>query len=354
MKKKICIVTGTRAEFGLMHKIIDKLNESFFFEIKLVVTGAHLSKLHGFTINNIKKHNVPIDYELNMLLSNDDSTSIVKSIGVEILSLADYFKYNKFDAVMILGDRYELLGVVLTALIYQVKIIHIGGGDKTEGAYDNDIRNAITQLSDLHFVTCDESKNNVLSLGKKNVYVVGNPGLENLINFVPSEKIINNYILFIYHPETKANENLSSNIKILENMINHVLSNNMNIIVIGSNADNNNIDITNMYKKFFGKITYFDSLDRHEYLSCIYHCGLFIGNSSSGIYEAPYFKKYVINIGDRQTGRLMSKNIINSKYDFHEITNHIDQYFGKNTNGEHVYPVLPSSEIITNILINHL
>jgi GDP/UDP-N,N'-diacetylbacillosamine 2-epimerase (hydrolysing) len=353
MNKKICIITGTRSEYGLLKNVIIKLKSNPYFNIKLVATGSHLSKLHGYTIDYIKQ-DVIVDYELNMLLSNDSNISIGKSLGIEMIGLSEYFGNNKFDAVMILGDRYEMLSVATIATIFQIKIIHLCGGDISEGAYDDNIRHAISQLSDVHFVTCQESKKMVESFGKNNVYLVGNPGLEDLLNFYPNKKIHENYIMFVYHPETKNLNEMDKDLNVIKDIFNYILKLNQKLIVIGSNADNQNNKIRELYQSFNNKICYYESTDRHNYLSLAYHCNLFMGNSSSGLYEIPFFKKYIINIGNRQKNRRNINNVINIECKFDNIKKSIDEYLGKHGDNEGCYPVLKSSRLIEDILISVL
>jgi GDP/UDP-N,N'-diacetylbacillosamine 2-epimerase (hydrolysing) len=353
-KKQICIITATRAEYGLLKNIIISLDEQYYYDTKIIVTGSHLSKLHGYTIDNIKNDNIKIDYELDMLLASDTNQAIGKSISVEIMGLSDYFKNNKFDYLILLGDRYEILAAALVATIFQIKIIHFCGGDTTEGAYDEDLRNAITQLSHIHFVTCDESKKKVESFGKNNVFIVGNPGLEYLLDFKPSPKQYNNYVMFVYHPETKNLDNMDRDLIEIEKVFDYILDKGLNLIIIGSNADNSNIKIKNLYNKYKNKIIFFDSVDRQQYLSLAYHCDLFAGNSSSGPYEISTFNKYIINIGDRQKGRRNINNVINVKCKFEEIKECIDNYFGKTIISEGGFPILKTSKLVNDILNNIL
>jgi GDP/UDP-N,N'-diacetylbacillosamine 2-epimerase (hydrolysing) len=344
----LCIVTGTRAEYFLLKPIIISLSE--MYNVKLVVTGSHLSRIHGFTVNDIKKDNIKIDYEIEMLLSNDSNVSIGKSIGLEIISLSEYFNKNKFDGLILLGDRYEILSAALIATIFRIPIIHFCGGDTSEGAYDNDIRNAITQLSSIHFVTCEESKQKVISLGKDKVYVVGNPGLEYLLDFKADTVDINNYIMFVYHPETKNLGNMDNDLNEIDKVFQYVFDKNINIVVIGSNADNDNFKIKNLYQKFGSRIIYFDSVDRQKYLSLAFHSELFMGNSSSGIYEIPFFNKCVINIGDRQKGRRNISNVINVECNYDEIIKCVTNYFGKKIISEGGFPILRASSMVCDIL----
>jgi GDP/UDP-N,N'-diacetylbacillosamine 2-epimerase (hydrolysing) len=351
--KNICIVTGTRAEYGLLKPIIEKLLENKNFNVKIIATGSHLSKLHGFTIENIK-NNFEVDYELNMLLANDSNIAIGKSLGIGLIGLSDYFGKNKFNGIILLGDRYEILGVATIATIFQIKIIHMCGGDTTEGAYDDNIRHAISQLSQIHLVTCEEAKKKIRSFGLNNVYVVGNPGLECLINFKPNKKIYENYIMFVYHSETKSLENMENDLIAIENTFKYIIDKKINLLVIGTNADNQNDKIKNLYNKYKDSIIYYESLDRIEYLNCAYHCNLFMGNSSSGIYEIPFFKKYVINIGNRQKGRREINNVINVECDFEKIKNAINIYYGKMGNNNGSYPIMNTCELIENLLMEKL
>jgi GDP/UDP-N,N'-diacetylbacillosamine 2-epimerase (hydrolysing) len=344
----VCIITGTRAEYFLLKPIIISLSK--IFNIKLVVTGTHLSKMHGYTIQNIQNENIEINHQIDMLLTNDNNISIGKSIGLEIISLSDYFNNHKFDGLILLGDRYEILSAALVATIFRIPIIHFCGGDTTEGAYDDDIRNAISQLSSIHFVSCYESKNKVESFGKSKVYVVGNPGLEYLLDFKADPIKYNNYIMFVYHPETKNLDCMNNDLDEIKKTFDYILSQKINLVVIGSNADNDNHKIKKLYDRFNDKIKYFDSVDRQQYLSLAYHSALFMGNSSSGIYEISYFNKYVINIGDRQKGRRNINNVINVKCEFNKIRDNVNKYFGKSIKSEGGFPVLKTSNLVSDIL----
>lgn len=346
----LCIITGSRAEYGLLKNIIIKLSK--IHNVKLVVTGTHLSKIHGYTINNIKQDEIAIDYELNMLLADDNAKSVSKSIGVEILGLSDYFCNNKFDYVMVLGDRYEILSVVLVATIFQIKIMHFCGGDITEGSYDNDIRHAITQLSHIHLVSCEESKQKVESFGKKNVFVVGNPGLEYLLDFKPDIRKYFGYVMFVYHVETKNFGNLQKDIQEIKKLFDFIIYQNLQIICIGTNADNYNNIITKLYEDYKNKIFYYENLPRQEYLSLAYHSDLFIGNSSSGIYEIPYFNKYIINIGNRQSGRRDISNVINCNCIFEDMKDKFMKYYygSKCEKSDGRFPLLRTTQMVIDIL----
>lgn len=350
-----CIITGTRAEYGLLKNIIISLSKKFY--IKLLVTGSHLSKMHGYTIKDIQNDNLNVNlHQIDMLLANDTNVAIGKSIGLEIISLSEYFNNSKFDGLILLGDRYEILSAALVATVFQIPIIHFCGGDITEGAYDNDIRNAITQLSNFHFVSCEESKHRVESMGKnQKVYVVGNPGLEYLLDFKPDnlEIDIQNYIMFVYHPETKNLDGMDKDLEEIEKILKYIINKNIGLIIIGSNADNGNQKIKKIYDNIKSKIIYFDSVDRQRYLSLAYYSDLFMGNSSSGIYEIPFFNKYVINIGDRQKGRRNINNVINTKCNFEEMKEYVDNYFGKKIITKGGFPLLRTSQLVVNILENH-
>lgn len=347
--KNICIVTGTRAEYGLLKKVIQKLKQNKYFDIKLVVTGSHLSHLHGYTVSFIE-NDFNIDYKLNMMLSDDTPSALGKSVAIEMMGLSDYFATNKFDGVMLLGDRYEMLGVATIATIFQIRIIHLCGGDVTEGAYDDNIRHAITQLSHIHFVTCEESKRKVESFGRDNIYLVGNPGLETLLSFQPYEKNIDNYVMFVYHPETKNLDTMDKDLINIEQFFDYLIKINRRIVVIGSNADNQYNRIMDLYKKYGGKLIYKVSIEREQYLSLSYHSNLFMGNSSSGLYEIPYFEKYVINIGNRQKGRRNINNVINIPCEYPKMKECLELYENKKAKNDGHYPVFETSKLIEDIL----
>jgi UDP-hydrolysing UDP-N-acetyl-D-glucosamine 2-epimerase len=371
--KTICVITGTRAEYGLLKGLIKNLNDSKDFNLLLFVTGSHLEEKFGYTYKNIEEDGFLINEKIYMDLKNDNSNGILKSMSLELSILADYFKKYIVDLLLILGDRYEMLIAAQAALIYNIKIGHLCGGDVTKGAYDDAIRNSITKMAKFHFVTCKSSYDNIIKMGEdeKYVYLVGNPGLYDILSFSSLNKNIfydklkiiekKYLILIVYHSETllTANENKNNMDILIDTLLNVENFENTNLVFIHSNADNYNDyifecinNITNKYKNVYC----FTSLDRYIYLNLIHYCHLFIGNSSSGIYEVPLFKKITLNLGNRQKGRETGNSVINLYFDKNNILKNINNIINNNLIDNFTYPykVLDSSKIILNILKNKI
>jgi len=339
--KIICIITGTRAEYGLLKGLMNEIKNSENFKLLLFVTGTHLEEKYGNTHKIIEEDGFVIDEKVPMELSSDSSLGIIKSMSKEMFGLADCFSKHYIDLVIILGDRYEMLIAAQVALINNIDIAHFCGGDITEGAYDDAIRHSITKMSKYHFVTCESSYNNVINMGEyaKNVHLVGNPGLYDILNFIPmNEKLFYNslkiqkrkkIILVVNHSETLLTEiENKSNMDILcDALVNIQDFEDTNIIFIHSNADNCNEYIfkkIDILENEYENIHAFKSLERELYLNILYYCDCLIGNSSSGIYEAPLFKKITYNIGNRQNGRDCGNSIIHLDYDKEIIMNYLN------------------------------
>lgn len=372
--KNICIITGSRAEYGLLKGIMNTIKEDKLFNLILFVTGSHLEEKYGLTYKNIENDGFTINEKIKMNLESDDPNGILQSMSIELSTLSECLSKYNIDLFILLGDRYEILIASQVALIYNIPIAHLCGGDTTKGAYDEKIRNSISKLSSFHFVTSKMAYSKLIKLGenKKNIFIVGNPGLYDIINF-NSMSSLNLYsslsikkkkylILIAYHSETLLNRN--QNIKNMNIFINSLLLiknfKETNFVFISSNADNFNSFIFDKIKKLTNKynnIYNFVSLDRHMYLNIIYHCNLFIGNSSSGIYEVPLFKKFTLNIGDRQKGRETGNSVINLDYNQKRITYVIDDIIQIKREIKHItypYPVLNTSQIFVDILKNKI
>ena len=331
--KKICIVTATRAEYGLLRWLIDEVQNDSDLNLQLIVTGAHLSNEFGYTYREIEKDGYPIDAKIEMLLSSSTKSGIVKSMGICLIGLSDVLNRLCPDILVILGDRYELLPICNAALVMNIPVAHISGGDITEGAIDDQIRNAITMMSDLHFPGTQKSAERIAQMrgSSENIYTVGEPGLDNFNRFsllgrdelsdrltLEKEK---NWVLLTYHPETKISheENLETviNISRILDAQNHI-----QVIITKSNADFGGIEINRFWEslsKKNNKYRLYDSLGQLNYLSVMNESYCLIGNSSSGIIEAPFLKKPVINIGNRQSGRYFCDNIFSVKNSFDAI-----------------------------------
>jgi GDP/UDP-N,N'-diacetylbacillosamine 2-epimerase (hydrolysing) len=328
MKKIISILTATRAEYGLLKPIIKKLIEIQYFDIRIVVTGMHLSKEYGLTYQEIEQDGFLIDRKIEILQDTDSSAAISKSMGLAMIGFGEYFEELHPDLLIVLGDRYETLAVCCAAMNARIPIAHLYGGETTEGAVDEAIRHAITKMSYLHFTSTEEYRKRVIQLGEApdRVYQVGAIGIENIYNTkLLSKKELEQSIQFIldkpyavitFHPVTLEENYVKEQFEeLLEALDNH---NEMRYIFTKANADTNgrviNALIDEYTKKNLNTVA-FTSLGMLRYLSSLKYCDMVIGNSSSGILEAPSFGIPTINIGDRQKGRLQSESIINCTAD---------------------------------------
>jgi GDP/UDP-N,N'-diacetylbacillosamine 2-epimerase (hydrolysing) len=326
MKKIISVLTATRAEYGLLKPIIEKLFMIEDFDVRVVVTGAHLSSEFGLTFKEIENDGIIIDEKIEILLSSDTSAAISKSMGLAMIGFADYFERLMPDILVLLGDRYETLAVAATAMNQRIPIIHLYGGETTEGAIDESIRHAITKLSYLHFTSTEEYRRRVIKLGEdpSRVFCVGAIGIENILNeelmdISELEKSINfvlnkPYAMVTYHSVTLEDNSAKEQMRELLDACKTFSD--IKYIFTKSNADSNGRIINQMIDEFVNSnqnAVAFSSLGTRRYLSALRHCDMVIGNSSSGIIEAPSFGVPTINIGDRQKGRLQALNVINCK-----------------------------------------
>lgn len=324
MKKIISILTATRAEYGLLKPIIKKLISVTDFDVRIVVTGAHLSPEFGLTYQEIEEDGLSIDEKIEILLSSDTPSSISKSMGLAVIGFADYFAKLNPDLLIVLGDRYETLAVSISAMNQKIPIAHLYGGETTEGAIDESIRHAISKLSYLHFTSTDEYRRRVIQLGENpdRVYNVGAIGIENILN----EKLLikkdlesdlgislsKPYALATFHPVTLENNSSEKQIRELLEVCKKY--ENLNFIFTKANADLNGRIINKLieyYTQTTKNIYLFNSLGMKRYLSAMKYSRVVIGNSSSGLVEAPCFGIPTINIGERQKGRLQGESVIN-------------------------------------------
>lgn len=330
---KICVVTGTRAEYGLLKPIIDRIYRNKNLQLQLVVTGMHLSTEFGYTYQEIEADGYPITAKIEMLLSSDTPTGITKSMGVELIGLADYFESHRPDIVVILGDRYEMLMVATAAMIARVPIAHIHGGELTEGLIDEAIRHSITKMSHLHFTTTCEYRNRVIQLGENpsSVYQVGALGIENikiikLLSRVELERELKftfdkTTLMVTYHPLTLECETAQKQFANILNVFD--LHPEIKLIFTKANSDTNGRIINQMIDDYVSKNAErsiaFTSMGQMRYLSALQFCACVIGNSSSGIIEVPSFGIPTINIGDRQKGRICAESVMSCGNDIQEI-----------------------------------
>ena len=331
--KRIGIMTGTRAEYGLLKSLMQEINKDNDLELYLIVSGMHLSPEFGMTYQEIEEDGFEINAKVEMLLSSDSPAGISKSIGLGVIGFADEFQRADLDMLILLGDRYEALSAAICAMVMRIPIAHLHGGELTEGAIDEGIRHSITKMSYLHFTSTEQYRNRVIQLGEnpERVFYVGALGVENIkkINLMTKEElersihfeIDENTVIVTYHPVTLENNTVE------EQFLNllKVLDRNPKIRMIftKANADTNGRIVNELIDKYAAqnseRACAFMSLGQKRYLSALKYCRIVIGNSSSGIIEAPSFGKPIINIGDRQKGRICADSVINCGYTQQEI-----------------------------------
>ena len=371
--KKICIVTGTRAEYGLLKPVIEKVYRADDMELQLAVTGMHLSSEFGLTYREIEQDGYPISMKIEMLLSSDTAVGITKSMGVALIGFADYFANKRPDIVIILGDRYEMLMAASAAMIARIPIAHIHGGEKTEGAVDEAIRHCITKMSHLHFTSTEEYRKRVIQLGEQpqNVYNVGALGIEGirmlkLMQKEELEKDLGFYfrehtIMVTYHPVTL--ENMTSKEQ-FGNLL-CVIDRHKDIFVIftKANSDRDGRIINHMIDEYAvhnsDRCKTFTSLGQLRYLSALQFCAAVVGNSSSGIVEAPSFGIPTVNIGDRQKGRLSSESVIHCESSMEEIEKALvlalsENFRKKAEKVENLYEKAGTSDVIIKVIRDSL
>ncbi len=327
-RRKVCIVTGTRAEYGLFYPIMQRIKASQKLTLQLVVTTMHLSPEFGLTYRRIEEDGFTIDEKIENLLCADTNSSIAKSTGLATILLSDAFNRLKPDVVLLLGDRYETLAAATTALLMNIPIAHIHGGEITEGAVDEQIRHAVTKMSHIHFTSTETYRRRLIQMGEnpERVFNTGAPGIDNIMEMELLSrrdlekslqwKLDTRYALFTYHPETLSDISTAEQI---ETILRQLESLDMQILFTYANADENGRIINQAIETFCKnnprKYKVVKSLGQKRYLSAIKHAYLLIGNTSSGVIEAASFQKPVVNIGERQRGRLQSGNILNCKFD---------------------------------------
>lgn len=324
MKRKICVVTATRAEYGLLRPVIFALMNDVSFKVEVAVTAAHLSPEFGLTYKEIENDGIKISKKIETLMSSDTSVSISKSMGLTIIGFAEYFDESRPDALLVLGDRYETLAVCCAAMNARIPIIHMYGGETTEGAVDEAVRHAITKMSLLHFTSTEAYRKRVIQLGENpdNAFCVGAIGVENIMKMCLMEKqelaaslsfaLDKQYAVVTFHPVTLENDSAEEQFaELLKALENHK---ELKYIITKANADAGGRIINKMIDDYAvdnPNVAAFESLGNRCYLSALKYSAMVIGNSSSGIVEAPSFGIPTINIGDRQKGRIQAESVIN-------------------------------------------
>ena len=336
--RTICVVTGSRAEYGLLRWVIQGIHDSALLDLQLIVTGMHLSPEFGLTVKEIEQDGYRIDRKLEMLLSSDTPVGITKSMGLAMVGFADALADLEPDYLLVLGDRFEIFAAASSALIARIPIIHCHGGELTEGAFDDALRHSITKMSHFHFVAAEEYRQRVIQMGEHpdRVFCVGALGvdaikrtklltrdeLENSLDF----KFGLHNLLITFHPVTFDKDLSSKQMQELLFALDELQD--THLIFTMPNADTEGRSLIKLVNDFCATRPHakaFNSLGQIKYFSCLEHCDGVVGNSSSGLLEAPSFGIGTVNIGDRQKGRIVAQTVMHSNPDKVSIKHCIEQ-----------------------------
>ena len=324
--RKIAVVTGSRAEYGLLYWVLHDLRAAPGIELQLIATGMHLSPEFGLTVKEIERDGFLIARRVEMLLSSDTPGGVAKSIGLGVIGMSDALEQLRPDVVLVLGDRFEILAAVQACLVHNIPVAHIAGGDTTEGAFDESIRHAITKMSHIHFVTNELSAKRVRQLGEdpRYVHVVGNPGLDHLVRLKLLDRkalgeslgapLAKRNLLITFHPVTlepgESERQFGELLAALD-----TLGDDTALWFTRPNGDTGGRALSATLDAWAtpraGRAHVHSSLGQLRYLSLMAQVDAVVGNSSSGLYEAPSFRVPTVNIGDRQRGRLSTVSVVN-------------------------------------------
>ncbi len=377
--RKICVVTGSRAEYGLTSKLIRKIYESDKTQLQLIATNMHLSPIYGNTYQEIENDGIPIDKKIPIIdeVGSNDAKAILLSMSKELPGLADAYDDLKPDLLFLVGDRYEMLCAAAAALIMKIPVAHFGGGNVTEGAFDDAIRHSITKMSHLHFVSTEKYRKRVIQLGElpERVFNYGSLGVENVTSMPLMDKaeveksidfiIDENTVLATYHPVTLSETSLVEDIDSFLGAIKEFPD--LKVIFTMPNSDTGGEVIADKIQEFVNSDSnhyrVFKSLGVKRYLSVMKYSRAVIGNSSSGIAETPSFHKPTLNIGDRQKGRVAADSVVNCNVDKESIVEGLrkvlsDEYaeIAKNAENPYEKPHIVDSifETISTYPLEHL
>ncbi len=342
MKRKICIITGSRADYGLLRLVMKEISEDPSLTLQVIATGTHLSENFGLTYKEIEEDGFIIDFKVEILNFLDSPVGIAESMSKGLIGCAKAIESLKPDLVVVLGDRYEIFAAAAAALVARIPIAHVHGGESTIGAFDEAFRHSITKMSQLHFVATDEYRKRVIQLGEnpENVFLVGGLGVDilkniNLLNKLEIEsllgiKFLAKSLLITFHPVTLENDTAEEQTKELLLALSELTD--TTLIFTMPNADTGGLVIMNLIEKFVNSHSdaySFKSLGQHLYLSCIPYVDGVVGNSSSGLMEVPSFKKGTINVGSRQLGRHMASSVINCEPEQAQIRSAIERLYSE-------------------------
>lgn len=333
MKRKICVITGTRAEYGLLRWVMEGIQDDSGLTLKIIATGTHLSPEFGLTFREIEQDGFQIDRKVEMLTSSDTPVGIAKSMGLGLIGFADALNELHPDLIVVLGDRFEIFSAVSAALVARIPVAHVHGGETTEGSIDEALRHSITKMSHLHFVAAEEYRQRVIQLGEQpdRVFMVGGLGVDNIkrMKLLDREALEQSLgiqlgeksLLVTFHPVTletgTAADQMAALLAVLDGL------HDTQLVFTMPNADTDGRVLKTMIEQFVAQHANsraYTSLGQLRYLSCLAHVDGVVGNSSSGLLEAPSFQKGTINIGDRQRGRLQAASVINCEPTRESIT----------------------------------
>lgn len=336
--RRICVVTTSRADYGLLRWLVRAIQDDDDLQLQLIATGMHLSPEFGLTYREIEEDGFSVDRKIEMLLSADTESAVTKSIGLGLTGFSAALVELKPDILVVLGDRFELLSAAIAALIARIPIAHIHGGETSQGAVDEGIRHAITKMSSLHFAATEEYRRRIIQMGENPdfVFALGAPGLDALEHVALMSRpeleshldfrLVAPTALVTYHPVTLENHRAGEQI---ESLLAALMQEGVRAVITKANADTEGRLINQRLEEFCaGRATeyrLYENLGQRVYLSCLAHVDMMVGNSSSGLIEAPSFGLPVINIGDRQRGRIKAENVIDVGYSVSDIAAGIRQ-----------------------------
>lgn len=365
MLKRYCVVTGSRADYGLLYPLMRRIQNATDMELQVAITGMHLAPEFGLTANQVERDGFPISARIESLVSSDTPVGIAKSVGVGVLGFADAFSHLTPDMVIVLGDRYEILAAVQAALFAKIPVAHLAGGDLTEGVIDDSIRHAITKMSHLHFATNTAAAKRLIQLGENpsHVFVVGSTGIDyiNQVSLLSCSEIESQLgfslrqrnLLVTFHPPTLDDHPAPEQMTNLLRALSHFDAD-TGLIFTHSNADVGGRQLTAMIGAFVAEhrnAVAFASLGQVRYLSLMALIDVVVGNSSSGLYEAPSLKKPTVNIGDRQQGRVKAASVVDCAAETEAIVKAIQTAFCLNCDSvENPYGKGDAAQRIVEIL----
>lgn len=340
MSRKICVVTGSRSEYGLLRWVMEGIRDTPGLQLQLVVTGMHLSPEFGLTYREVEQDGFTIDRKLEMLLSSDTPTGLAKSMGLGLIGFGEILQQLQPDLMVVLGDRFEIFSAAAAATIARVPVAHLHGGETGEGAFDEAIRHSITKMSHLHFVAAEEYRQRVIQLGEHpdRVFLVGGLGIDSIRRLALLDRsaleasiefqLGRRNLLITFHPVTL--EHATSSRQMSELLAALETLEDTRLIFTLPNADTDGRALIDMVERFVAdhaNARAYTSLGQLRYFSCIQHVDGVVGNSSSGLTEVPSFRKGTINLGDRQRGRLKSKSVIDCNPDRQSIIAAVERLY---------------------------